>query len=292
MISILRRLRHLSPLPIFLLVLGFLPLDSSLAGVGTELEVEIETYVKSLRRKGSVRGDERTAWVVYDITSNTKLASINENSPLQAASMIKPYLALAFFHQVKAGKLQYGPASRKHMELMIQKSSNTSTNWVMKQTGGPAATRALLKRHYPSLCNQLHLVEYIPSGGRTYLNRLSAGDYARFLTSMWKDQLPSSGEMKRLMALPGRDRLYSSAKRVPTGTRVYNKTGSTAMCCGDMGILVARGSDGQLYPYIIIGIIESGSRNKSYGTWIRSRGNVIREVSNKTYLAIQKRYSL
>jgi beta-lactamase class A len=59
-----------------------------------------------------------------------------------------------------------------------------------------------------------------------------------------------------------------------------------------MGILVARGSNGQPYPYIIIGIIESGSRNKSYGTWIRSRGNIIREVSNKTYLAIQKRYSL
>ena len=206
--------------------------------------------------------------------------------------MIKPYVALAFFHQVKAGKLHYGPTSRKHMELMIQKSSNTSTNWVMKQTGGPAATRALLKRYYPSLCNQLHLVEYIPSSGRTYLNRLSAGDYARFLTSMWKDQLPSSGEMKRLMALPGRDRLYSNAKRVPAGTKVYNKTGSTAMCCGDMGILVARGSKGQPYPYIIIGIIESGSRNKSYGPWIRSRGNIIREVSNKTYLAIQKRYSL
>ena len=292
MISILRRLRPLSPLPIFILALGFLPLDSSLAGVGTELEGEIETYVKSLRRKGSIRGDERTAWVVYDITSNTKLASINENASLQAASMIKPYVALAFFHQVKSGKLHYGATSRRHMELMIQRSSNTSTNWVMKQTGGPAATKVLLKRHYPSLCNQLHLVEYIPSSGRTYLNRLSAGDYARFLTAMWKDQLPSSGEMKRLMALPGKDRLYSNAKRVPTGTKVYNKTGSTAMCCGDMGVLVARGSDGRPYPYIIIGIIESGSRNKSYGPWISSRGNVIREVSNKTYLAIKKRYSL
>ena len=291
MISILRRLRPFSSLPILILTLGFFPLDSSLA-VETELEGEIESYVKSLRRKGGIRGDERTAWVVYDITSNTKLTSINENASLQAASMIKPYVALAFFHQVRAGKLQYGSTSRKHMELMIQRSSNTSTNWVMRRTGGPAATRALLKRHYPSLCTQLHLVEYIPSSGRTYLNRLSAGDYARFLTAMWKDQLPSSGEMKRLMGLPGRDRLYSSAKQVPKGTKVYNKTGSTAMCCGDMGILVARGSDGRPYPYILIGIIQSGSRNKSYGPWIRSRGNVIREVSNKTYLAIKKRYSL
>ncbi|MDA7882313.1 class A beta-lactamase-related serine hydrolase [Akkermansiaceae bacterium] len=284
--------RTLSLLPILILALGLAPLNWSLAGVGSELEGEIETYVKSLRQNGYIRGDERTAWVVYDITSNTKLASINEDASLQAASMIKPYVALAFFHQVRAGKLQYGQTSRRHMELMIQKSSNTSTNWVMRQTGGPAATQALLKRHYPSLCKQIHLVEYIPDGGRTYRNRLSAGDYVRFLTAMWKEQIPSSGEMKRLMALPGRDRLYSSAKRVPTGTQVYNKTGSTAMCCGDMGILVARGSDGRPYPYILVGIIESGSRSKSYGPWIKSRGNVIREVSNKSYLAMKERYSL
>lgn len=292
MIPFLSHTRTLSFLPLLILVFGLSPLESSQAGTGTALEGEIESYIKSLRRKGSIRGDERTAWVVYDITSNTKLASINENASLQAASMIKPYLALAFFHQVRAGKLHYGATSRRHMELMIQRSSNTSTNWVMRQTGGPAATQALLKRHYPSLCNQIYLVEYIPTNGRTYRNRLSAGDYARFLSAMWKNQLPSSSEMKRLMGLPGRDRLYSSAKRVPSGTKVYNKTGSTAMCCGDMGILVARGSDGRSYPYIVIGIVESQNRSKSYGTWIRSRGNVIREVSNLSYLAMKKRYSL
>ena len=178
------------------------------------------------------------------------------------------------------------------MELMIQKSNNTSTNWVMRQTGGPSSTQSLLKRHYPSLCKQLYLVEYIPAGGRTYRNRGSAGDYARFLDAMWKGKLPHSKEILRLMGLPGRDRLYSSAKRVPTGTRVYNKTGSTAMCCGDMGILVARGPSGRSYPYILIGIIENTRRNQSYGPWIKSRGNVIREVSNQVYLSMKKRYSL
>ncbi|MEN8772432.1 MAG: serine hydrolase [Akkermansiaceae bacterium] len=279
-------------LPFLAFILGFFSLQSSQAGTGSVLEVEIEQYVKSLRQKGAIKTDERTAWLVYDITSGTKLASINENASLQAASMIKPLLALAFFHQVRAGKLKYGSTSRRHMELMIQKSSNTSTNWVMRQTGGPAATRALLKRHYPTYSQQLHLVEYIPSSGRTYLNRLSAGDYGRFLNAMWKKKIPSSDEMIRLMGLPGRDRLYSSAKRVPSGTKVYNKTGSTAMCCGDMGILVARGSNGRSYPYVVIGIIESGNRSKSYGSWIRSRGNVIREVSNKSYLTMKKRYSL
>jgi beta-lactamase class A len=206
--------------------------------------------------------------------------------------MIKPYLALAFFHKVKTGKLVYGSLSKRKMELMIQKSNNDATNWVMRQTGGPAATLSLLKRHYPSLCHRISLVEYIPSSGRTYRNRGSAGDYSRFLHALWKGQLPSSKEILRLMALPGNDRLYTKAKRVPQGTKVFNKTGSTAMCCGDMGILVAKGKDGRPYPYMVIGIIESSRRNIAYGTWITRRANVIREVSNLTYLSMKERYPL
>ena len=292
MISLMSHSRPFLILPLMVFALSFLPVNTSSASAGSALEGEIETYIKSLRVKGQLLGQERTAWLVYDLTSGRKLASINENASLQAASMVKVYLALAFFHQVNAGKLQYGPTSRRHMELMIQKSNNTSTNWVMRQTGGPSATQSLLKRHYPSLCKQLYLVEYIPAGGRTYRNRESAGDYARFLDALWKGKLPHSKEILRLMGLPGRDRLYSSAKRVPTGTRVYNKTGSTAMCCGDMGILVARGPGGRSYPYILIGIIENTRRNQSYGPWIKSRGNVIREVSNQVYLSMKKRYSL
>lgn len=262
------------------------------AAIDSSLEAEIESYIKSLRGRGGVSGDERTAWLVYDLTAGSKLVSINENASLQAASMVKPYLALAFFHQVRAGRIIYGSKSRTQLEQMIQKSNNGSTNWVMKQTGGPAATMALLKRNYPGLCRQLSLVEYIPSNGRTYRNMGSAADYGRFLSALWSRQLPHSDEILRIMNLPGRDRLYTEARRVPAGTKVYNKTGSTSMCCGDMGILVARGKNGRTYPYIVIGIIESGHRNTSYGTWISNRADVIREVSNKVYLTMKKRYPL
>ena len=275
------------------LILSFLFLPAQMqAAIDSRLESQIESYIRGLRSRGAIRSNERTAWVVYDFTSGKKLVSINENTSLQAASMIKPYLALAFFHQVEAGKIIYGSTSRRHMELMTQKSNIESTNWVMRQTGGPAATQALLKRHYPSLCQQISLVEYIPSNGRTYRNRGSAADYARFLDALWKGQLPQSKEILRVMALPGIDRLYHDAKLVPQGTRVYNKTGSTAMCCGDMGILVARGRNGRTYPYMLIGIIESGSRSTSYSSWISHRADVIREVSNLTYLDMKKRYRL
>jgi beta-lactamase class A len=260
---------------------------------GTALEGRIENHIKGLRSKGVLRGDERTAWLVYDLTGEQELASINGRAPLQAASMIKPYLALALFHEVKAGRLEYGATARRHVELMIQKSNNDSTNWVMRQTGGPAATQALLKRYYPALCQNISLVEYIPDGGKTYRNRGSATDYARFLHALWYKQLPMSEEMLRTMALPGIDRLYTDVKSVPEGTRVYNKTGSTAMCCGDMGILVARGKDGRTYPYLVVGIIESGKRNTSnYSSWISRRADVIREVSNLVYLDMKQRHPL
>ena len=98
--------------------------------------------------------------------------------------------------------------------------------------------------------------------------------------------------MKRLMALPNRDRVYTGAKRIPKGTLVYDKTGSTAMLCGQIAILVARGKDGRRYAYTLIGIIERSSRTRSYGSWINARADVIREVSNMVYGDLKKKHNL
>jgi beta-lactamase class A len=286
---------HRSPSCRSLVILLALALLMPLAGRAEDLLMnsEIDSYIKSMRARGTLRSDERTAWIVYDFTAGREVASINGSSMLQAASMIKPFLALAFFHEVEAGRLSYTDTAKRHMELMIQKSNNDSTNWVMRQTGGPAATEAILKRNYPAVSQQIRLVEYIPEGGKTYRNQGSAGDYGRLLHELWYRRLPRAEEMLRVMGLPGNDRLFTKVKSIPNGTRVYNKTGSTAMCCGDMGILVARGRDGNSYPYAVIGIIESSRRNNSnYSSWISSRADVIRGVSNVIYLEMKKRYPL
>ena len=146
--------------------------------------------------------------------------------------MIKPLVALAYFHQVDAGALVYDDTARGKFEAMIQKSSNTTTDWAIKQVGGPNAVHTLLHEHYGTLLPQVKVVEYIGSAGRTYKNLASAGDLGRFLRSMWRDELPHSAELRRLMNLPGRDRLYTGAPAIPVGTAVYNKTGSTSRLCG------------------------------------------------------------
>ena len=225
------------------------------------------------------------------VASGKSLVDINADQLFQAASMIKPFVALAFFHRVKEGTLKYGPKSRRNMELMIQRSNNPATNWVMRMAGGPAEVDRLLRRHYSSIFKNTRIVEYIPSGGRTYKNSALPADYIRFLLALWNNELPYGKEIRRLMSLPGRDRLYNGTP-IPRGTLVYNKTGSTARLCGDMGILVAKDSKGNRYPYALVGIIERDTRASNYGNWMLTRGNVIRQVSTLVYKELKKQYKL
>ena len=266
--------------------------SAGLRSATSTLSAEINTYIKGLRQKGQVSGVERTSWLVYDLEADQTLAAINADLPRQAASMIKPYVALAFMHEVARGRLSYGPRSRGHHEKMIQVSNNPSTNWMMEQVGSPSKVNQLLHSNYGELVKHLRVVERIPSNGRTYRNLASMSDHGRFLRALWFDRLPQSKELKRVMNLPGSDRLYRGVPEIPTGTAVYNKTGTTARCCGDMGILVARKRDGGRYPYILAAVIDRTESTSSYTSWQRQRSNVIRGVSGLVYRWLRERHGL
>jgi beta-lactamase class A len=94
------------------------------------------------------------------------------------------------------------------------------------------------------------------------------------------------------MGLPSGNRLSKGVAALPEAARVYNKTGSTAMCCGDMGIIEIPNQRGRSHAYTLVGIIERPSRAENYGSWISNRGNVIRRVSNLVYLDMKSRYRL
>jgi len=176
------------------------------------------------------------------------------------------------------------------MERAIQHSSNDAANWLLRRIGGPRAAERVLKRAYPGIFRDTRIVEYIPRGGRTYRNQASPHDYSRFLYAVWNDDICGAREIRRLMALPGPDRIVAGVESIPLSTRIYNKTGSTARICGDVGILIAKGPDGRRYPYTVIGIIEKERRARNYTDWIRSRGEVIRNVSGIIYNDIKSRH--
>lgn len=274
--------------------------DPALAARAGDLQWQINTYVKNLRRQGRVRSDERTAWSVYDFTSGKKLVSINEDRPFQSASMIKPFVAQAYFyrHGESSQRYPYDATVRRKMTAMIRDSSNSATNYFIDRISNKPASRRpreverVLKRHAGNIFQHTNIVEYIPRNGRSYRNRASARDYSRFLYAMWRNKLPYAGEVKYLMGLPNRDRIRRNVAAMPTITEVYDKTGSTARLCGNMGILAAHGRDGQIYPYIFVGIIEKSRRAKRYGRWIRNRGDIIRDISGMVYRSMQKQHNL
>jgi beta-lactamase class A len=259
---------------------------------GPPLDEAIGAFIKKMRRQGLLSRDERTAWSVYDISRDVELAGINQDDPMQTASLIKPFIALAYFDAVADGRKTYTPETRRKMERMIRDSDNGTADWFLKELGGPAAVQKSLKKKYPAMLQGLSLVEFIPKSGRTFRNKASVHDYTRFLHELWADALPSSAEIKRVMQLPKRNRLMRGAKEVPDDTVLYDKTGSTSRLCGDMGILVAHGKDGREYPYILVGVIEKSGQARHYMSWIHRRGDLIREVSNMAYKAIAARYGL
>jgi beta-lactamase class A len=270
------------------------------AARGPTLQRQVVTLVKRMRAQGKIRPDEQTSWSVYDFTGGKKLVSINEEIPRQAASMIKPFVAQAFFYTAKekGSRLGYTGSIRDTMELMIRKSNNAATNEIMQivsrynGNGGPRATEAVLKRHAPKVYRQTSIVEYIPANGRTYRNKASARDYSRFLYALWNNRAPYSRELLDLMALPNHDRITKGVNSMPSSVRVYDKTGSTARLCGNMGIIECRNSRGRPRPYTFIGVIEKSSRTSAYGTWITNRSNAMRQVSNLVFRYMNNQHHL
>jgi len=77
-----------------------------------KLEKQLEEYITELRRTGTMAKDEKTGWLVIDLTKGETIVDINVDSPYQAASMIKPLIALAYFHRFKEGRLTYTAKAR------------------------------------------------------------------------------------------------------------------------------------------------------------------------------------
>ena len=265
------------------------------------LEIKIEKTIKGLRRRGAIAGNERTSWSIYDFTSGIKLVSINEDKSMQAASMIKPFVAQAFFIQHTANPTRYPYTKNEKylLERMIRYSNNPATNKVIdiigkrsKRASRPGKVERVLKSYSPGLFKHTSIVEYIPRGGKTYRNTASAHDYSRFLYAMWNNDLPLADEIKYYMGLPNKDRISTGVPNIPKSVKVYDKTGSTSRMCGDMGIVVAKDRNGNEFPYTFIGMIDRSRRSGSYTRWIRTRSNVLREISALTYDHIKTMYKL
>ncbi len=261
--------------------------------IDSPLEKIIDALVKQFRPNKGLTHSDRTSFVVYDISRSKKLVSINEDTPRMAASLIKNFVMLVYFHEVKHGRLTHTNKNRNHLKQMIKASSNTSTNYFINLVGGPYKANRILKANYPYF-QQTLIVERIPSNGRTYKNKTSAHDLNKFYVQLWHNNLPHSDKMKVYLGLPNGDYIYKKT-RIPTSVKVLNKTGTVYGLIGDSGIIVMRDPQGKSRPYVFTGLIEDrskayGRRRISFGAWVSQRANVLRRVSEKAYGYIYKSY--
>ena len=255
--------------------------------VDSNLEADIDRYIKGLRFKGVLASTDRTSFVVYDVTKQKKVVSINEDQTMMAASLIKNFIMLAYFHEVKHKRLEHTTENRQQLRQMIQRSANTSTNYFIRLLGGPRGVQRILKWNYPYF-NQTRIVEYIPAGGRTYRNMTSARDLNKFYNQLWLGNLPYSNKMKYYFGLPNGDRMHDKTC-IPSNVRVYHKTGTVYGLVGDSGILAIIDSQGKQRAYIFTGMIEdrtkTSNRNRSeaFWSWVGRRSNTLRRVSEAVY---------
>ena len=262
--------------------------------VDSPLEAGIDRYIKSIRYRHTLASTDKTSFVVYDISKGKKVVSINEDQPMMAASLIKNFVMLVYFHEVRQGRLHHTNQNRLHLKNMIQRSYNSSTNHFIRLLGGPHRVNQLLRWNYP-VFEHTRIVEYIPSGGRTYRNMTSAHDMNRFYNQLWLGRLPHSPKMKHYLGLPNGDRLYDKTC-IPQGVHVYNKTGTVYGMVGDSGILVITDPKGKQRAYILTAIIEDRTktnlrnRSQSYGSWVSRRTEILRSVSEGVYEYIYERH--
>jgi beta-lactamase class A len=230
---------------------------------------------------------DRTSFVVYDATKQKKVVSINEDRTMMAASLIKNFVMLAYFHEVKHKRLEHTNKNRQQLRRMIQNSANTSTNYFIRLLGGPSGVARILKWNYPYF-KQTRIVEYIPAGGRTYRNMTSAHELNVFYNQLWLGNLPYSNKMKYYLGLPNGDRMHDRTC-LPSNVRVYHKTGTVYGLVGDSGILAITDSEGKQRAYIFTGMIEdqtktsNHNRSEAFGVWVQRRSNTLRRVSEAVY---------
>ena len=253
----------------------------------SNLEANIDRYIKRLRFRGVLASTDRTSFVVYDVTKQKKVVSINEDQTMMAASLIKNFIMLAYFHEVKHKRLEHTAENRRQLRQMIQRSANTSTNYFIRLLGGPRGVDRILKWNYPYF-KQTRIVEYIPNGGRTYRNTTSAHELNKFYNQLWLGNLPYSNKMKYYLGLPNGDRIHDKTC-IPSNVRVYHKTGTVYGLVGDSGILAIIDSQGKQRAYIFTGIIEdrtkTSNRNRSeaFWSWVGRRSDTLRRVSEAVY---------
>lgn len=241
------------------------------------LQIQLEKRLKRLNLDGAVRrGDLAVALVDVTDPQHPKLAQVNGDSMMYAASLPKIAILLAAFERIQDGKLQLNAENRQLMTDMIRYSSNTAATAMIQRVGGEYINTVLSSpkyRLYDTRYNGGLWVGKEYARGVAYhrdpLHNLSHGataiQVARFYYMMETGQLVSpalSREMKAIMGDPGiHHKFVKGLLDASPDALIYRKSGSWRNWHADSAIVEHAGRT-----YIAVALAQSPQG----GEWLKN----------------------
>jgi len=233
---------------------------------------------------------KRVSAVVVDITQldRPRVAAINGDTMLYAASLPKIAILAAAFIDIDNGRLILDDELRRQMTLMIRESSNQSATWVLNRVGIERVNQIIQSDKY-----RLYDPEYGGGlwvgrdygGGRIWkrdpINGISHGasamQVARLYYLLLTGRLVSKGSMQNMLEIlsaPSINHKFVAGLSVENPDAViFRKSGTWKHFHADSGIVVDKD-----YQYIVVCIIEHEA-----GEEILERGiGVVDEVIEET----------
>jgi beta-lactamase class A len=177
------------------------------------MQRDLEGALRCLGLDGAVRS-KRLAAALVDTTDldRPRVAAVNGDSMMYAASLPKIAILLAAFDQAAAGRLRLDGATRASLSAMIRESSNADATAMMHRVGVENIARVLLSPRYrfydPDRNGGLWVGKDYGKAGlwqRDPLHGLSHGatpmQVARFYYLLQREELVSATASRRMKAM-------------------------------------------------------------------------------------------
>jgi beta-lactamase class A len=241
-----------------------------------ELQSEVDALIGRLKLTPHVK-KRRLALAFVDVTrpETPRVASVNGDVMMYAASLPKIAVLLAAFEKIAQGKMRLTPAVEKSLTRMIRESSNVAATEMMHRVGKEYIARVLLNPRYrlydPKRNGGLWVGKDYAKAGlwkRDPLHNFSHGatpmQVARFYYLLQTGNLVTpeySKKMKRLLSNSAIDHKFIRGLRLvnPRAT-TFRKSGTWRDYHSD-SVLVEGGDRA----YIAVGL----AHHPDGGTWLR-----------------------
>ncbi len=238
-----------------------------------KLQKEVDEALVRLGLDDDVRR-KQLAVALVDVSNKKKprVATVNGDKMMYAASLPKIAVLLAAFEKIAQHKMPYDDETRKLMEQMIRRSNNRSTTELMHRVGKKYIARVLLSPRYrlydPRRNGGLWVgKDYAKKGlwKRDPIHNMSHGataiQVARFYYLLWTENLVTpeySREMKAVMSGEHLNHKFVKAlSRIARPNSFFRKSGSWRTYHSDSA-LVSR--DGRTYIAVALSNASEGGK--------------------------------